>query len=90
MSKPILNKVKAIAIGTAVYLVGGLGVYLTTDVDWQAAFGPGIGGALLTVVGYGVREGFPVIIEYLQGMDDVTLTVHEVDGENFPITKEGK
>ena len=90
MTSPILNKVKAIGVGTAVYLLGGLGLYLTTEVDWQAAFGPGIGGVILTGVAYGVREGFPKIIEYLNGMDDVNVSVHEVDDMGFPITKAGK
>lgn len=79
MKGPILRKIKAIAYGAAAMLLGGLGVYLTTDVDWTAAFGPGIGGLVSLGIGFAVKEGFSRLIAYLQAHDDVAeVTVEEV------------
>jgi hypothetical protein len=76
---PILRKIKAIAIGAAVMLLGGLGTYLTTDVDWAAAFGPGVGGVVSVAIGFAVKEGFSRLIAYLKASDEVVeVSIEEV------------
>lgn len=62
----MLSKIRNIAIGAALFLVAGLGTYLTTEVNWIEAFGPGIGGIVLAAVGYGTKEGIPKVIAYLE------------------------
>jgi hypothetical protein len=84
MAAPVLRKVKAVGIGALVALVGGLGVYLTNDVNWVEAFGIGIGGVISTAIGFGVREGFPRLIEYLNAQKDVDVEIIE---EPFPVTQ---
>ncbi len=61
----MLSKVKAIIAATVVAMVGGGGVYLTTDVDWATAFGPGLGGVVASAIAYGVPMGVAEVKEYL-------------------------
>lgn len=65
----MLNKIRNVFIGSAVFLVAGAGTYFSTDVDWVESFGPGIGGILLAAVGYGTKEGIPKVTAYLEARE---------------------
>lgn len=80
----ILRKIKAIALGAGVITLGGLGTYLTTDVNYVEAFGPGAGAIVVATVGFVVKEGFGNIIAYLKARPEYEVELED-DGEEAVI-----
>lgn len=61
----MLNKIKSIAAGAVLAAAVGGGTYLTTDVNYVEAFGPGAGMTAAAAVGWLVPESIATLKRYL-------------------------